>query len=158
LITQESSAVDAWARLLRGHAGLRRLVSAQLQADHELTVNEYEALLLLSRAEEHRMRRIDLAESMQLTPSGITRLLDGLRKRGFVENAACSSDARVAYAVLEAAGLNKLEQASRSHLTAIRELFEERYSGPEIEQLAELLGRLPGAEGIGGECCSPPST
>lgn len=144
---QESRPVDAWIRLLRGHAGVRRSVSAQLQADHGLTVNEYEALLLLARAENNHMRRVDLAHSLQLTPSGVTRLLDGLRERGFVDKAECSSDARVTYAVLVDAGADKLREASCSHVAAIRALFEERYSQPEIETLIELLGRLPGAGG-----------
>jgi len=139
--------VDAWIRLLRGHAGMRRSVSAQLQADHGLTVNEYEALLLLSRAENNHMRRVDLADSLQLTPSGVTRLLDGLRERGFVEKAECPGDARVTYAVLADAGAGKLREASCSHVASIRALFEERYSGPEIDTLIELLGRLPGAGG-----------
>jgi len=139
--------VDAWIRLLRGHAGMRRSVSAQLQADHGLTVNEYEALLLLSRAENNHMRRVDLADSLQLTPSGVTRLLDGLRERGFVEKAECPGDARVTYAVLADAGAGKLREASCSHVASIRALFEERYSAREIETLIELLGRLPGAGG-----------
>jgi len=49
-------------RLLRGHAATRRALDAQLQGDHGLTVNDYEALLLLSRADGNHMRRIDLAE------------------------------------------------------------------------------------------------
>jgi len=146
--------VDAWIRLLRGHAGMRRSVSAQLQDDHELTVNEYEALLLLSRAEGNHMRRVDLADSLQLTPSGVTRLLDGLRERGFVDKATCPTDARVAYAVLVDAGRRKLQEASRSHVAAIRALFEERYSGPEIETLVDLLGRLPGVSGCDGPSCA----
>jgi DNA-binding MarR family transcriptional regulator len=152
LSTQESRAVDAWIRLLRGHAGMRRTVSAQLQSDHGLTVNEYEALLLLSRAENQHMRRVDLADSLQLTPSGVTRLLDGLRGRGLVDKAECPGDARVTYAVLADAGREKLREASCSHMAAIRALFEERYSPPEIETLVELLGRLPGA---GGGCEEP---
>ena len=154
---QESGTVDAWVRLLRGHAGARRSVSAQLQSDHGLTVNEYEALLLLSHAPEQKMRGVDLADSLQLTPSGVTRLLDGLRGRGFVDKASCPGDARVTYAVLTEVGRTKLEQASCSHIAAIRALFEERFSEREIEVLAELLGRLPGA---GGGCatsgCTPP--
>jgi DNA-binding MarR family transcriptional regulator len=158
LSKQESSlSVDAWVRLLRSHAGARRSLSAQLQSDHGLTVNEYEALLLLSHAPERRMRGVDLAESLQLTPSGVTRLLDGLRGRSFVDKAACPGDARVTYAVLTEPGLAKLEDASCSHIAAIRALFEERFSQKEIEALAELLGRLPGA---GGGCdatgCTPP--
>jgi DNA-binding MarR family transcriptional regulator len=155
LTTQEARAVDAWIRLLRGHAGMRRAVSAQLHADHGLTVNEYEALLLLSHAPENHLRRVDLAESLQLTASGITRMLDGLRERGLVDRTTCSSDARVAYAVLTDDGRRRLEQASCSHVAAIRALFDERYSDAEIETLTELLGRLPGAAGADGSSCTP---
>jgi DNA-binding MarR family transcriptional regulator len=147
--------VDAWVRLLRGHAGMRRTVSTRLQADHELTVNEYEALLLLSHAEGNQMRRVDLADSLQLTPSGVTRLLDGLRERGLVEKAECESDARVTYAVLTDRGAQKLRAASCSHVAAIRSLLEERYSSAEIETLIDLLGRLPGAGGCGPSSCTP---
>jgi DNA-binding MarR family transcriptional regulator len=148
-------AVDAWVRLLRGHAGVRRLVSAQLHAEHGLTVNEYEALLLLDRAPDRQMRRVDLADSLQLTPSGITRLLDGLRERDLVDKAACAGDARVSYAVLTEAGHDKLIQASCSHVRSIRAQFEERYSEREIETLIELLGRLPGAGGgDGADSCT----
>jgi DNA-binding MarR family transcriptional regulator len=154
LSAQTSRPVDAWIRLLRGHAGMRRAVSAQLQTDHGLTVNEYEALLLLSRAEDNHMRRVDLADSLQLTPSGVTRLLDGLRERGFVDKAECPGDARVTYAVLTDAGHKKLGEASCSHIAAISALLEERYSPPEIETLIELLGRLPGG-GCGEPSCAP---
>jgi DNA-binding MarR family transcriptional regulator len=157
LSKQESQAVEAWVRMLRGHAGMRRTLSGQLQEDHGLTVNEYEALLLLSRAEGHHMRGIDLANSLQLTPSGVTRLLGGLREHGLVDKSTCSSDARVTYAVLTEAGLRKLEQASCSHVASIRALFEERYSASEMETLCELLGRLPGVEGAGADSCTPES-
>ena len=74
------------------------------------------------------MRGVDLANSLQLTPSGVTRLLAGLRERGFVDKLSCAEDARVTYAVLQDAGRNKLAEASCSHVAAIRALFEERYS------------------------------
>jgi DNA-binding MarR family transcriptional regulator len=151
----EDPAIDAWVRLLRGHAGMRRAVSAQLQADHRLTVNEYETLLLLARAPDRHMRRVDLADSLQLTPSGITRLLDGLRERGLVGKATCARDARVSYAVLTEPGHDKLVAASCSHLGAIRALFEERYSKRELDTLIELLGRLPGAGSCDESSCSP---
>lgn len=152
---EDGPAIDAWVRLLRGHAGMRRSVSAQLHAEHGLTVNEYETLLLLARAPDRHMRRVDLAESLQLTPSGITRLLDGLRERGLVDKAACARDARVSYAVLTGPGHEKLIAASCSHLGAIRALFEERYSRRELETLIELLGRLPGAAGCDASSCDP---
>jgi DNA-binding MarR family transcriptional regulator len=144
---QEYDATHVWGRLLRGHAAMRRSLAAQLHADHGLTVNEHEALLRLSLPENSQMRRIDLAEALQLTPSGVTRLLEGLEERGFVERATCPGDARVTYAVLTDAGRTKLKAASCSHVAAIRALFEERYSADELDTLAELLGRLPGAGG-----------
>lgn len=155
LSTQESASVGAWVRLLRGHASMRRSVSAKLQAEHGLTVNEYEALLLLSQAAGGQMRGVDLAERLQLTPSGVTRLLEGLREQGFVEKAFCSRDARVTYAALTDAGRSKLNEASCSQVAAVEALFDERYSEQEIETLFELLSRLPGAEGCSGASCKP---
>jgi DNA-binding MarR family transcriptional regulator len=141
----EAPAVEVLGRLLRGHAGTVRQLSAELQAEHELTINDYEALLLLSRAEEFAMRRIDLASKLVLTASGVTRLLDGLEQAGLVAKKSCERDARVTYAVLTDAGCEKLGAASRSHVAAIRELLERRYSRSELATLAELLSRLPGA-------------
>ena len=63
------SALDAWVRLLRGHAAATRELSARLVAEHGLTINDYECLLHLSRAEERALRRVDLAELLILTPS-----------------------------------------------------------------------------------------
>jgi len=149
-------AVGAWVRLLRGHAAMRRSVATKLQADHGLTVNEYEALLLLEEADGGRLRGIDLAEGLQLTPSGVTRLLDGLRKLGLVEKAACPEDARVTYAVLVEAGREKLRAAGCSHVATVKALFEERYTPEELQTLTELLERLPGAGGPGsclGDAC-----
>jgi DNA-binding MarR family transcriptional regulator len=155
LSRQAAPALDAWARLLRGHAAITRALSAELEADHGLTINDYEALLLLSRADEGRLRRVDLAEQLLLTPSGVTRLLDGLEQIGLVERAACSSDRRVTYAVLTDGGRARLEEASASHLTGVRAFLEDRFSGQELDQLAELLGRLPGAAGADGSDCAP---
>ena len=116
LRAQISPALLAWVRLLRGHASATRELSAQLQAGHGLTINDYEALLHLARAENGHMRRVDLAQSLLLTPSGVTRLLDGLERCGYVGKATCDRDARVTYAVLTDAGREKLEQASASHV------------------------------------------
>jgi len=152
LTPQTFPALDAWVRLLRGHGAARRSLSAALQAEHGLTVTEFEALLLLAKAPDGHLRRVDLAEGLALTASGVTRLLDGLEAAGLVAKATCERDARVTYAVLTDAGLERLRQASASHVGAVRALFEGRYSPAELETLAELLGRLPGAGGDGSEC------
>jgi DNA-binding MarR family transcriptional regulator len=155
LTTQASSAVDVFVRLLRGHAAATRVLSAELQAEFGLTINDYEALLRLSHAEDRRMRRIDLANELLLTASGVTRLLDGLERAGYVKKASCASDARVTYAELTAAGRKRFAEASRSHVAAIRKLFEERFDEEELVTLAHLLGRLPDAADAAGEDCTP---
>jgi DNA-binding MarR family transcriptional regulator len=154
LTQQQDAALDSWIRLIRGYASVTRAMSAELEAEHGLTINDYEALLHLSRAEEGRMRRVDLAGRLLLTASGVTRLLDGLEAAGLVERASCPSDRRVTYAVVTDAGRTRLHEASVSHIAGVREFFEARYSGEELEQLAGLLGRLPGATDSTHEDCS----
>lgn len=151
---QVSAALDAWARLLRGHATITRALNTQLVAEHGLTLKDYEALLHLFRAEDNRLRGVDLAELLALSASGVTRLLDGLEREGLVERRVCDFDRRVTYAVLTPAGRDRLEAASQSHLAAIRSVFEERFSEGEIEQLASLLARLPEAARVTGEDCA----
>jgi DNA-binding MarR family transcriptional regulator len=147
-------ALSAWVGLLRGHAALTRALNAELVADHGLTLNDYEVLLRLSRAPERKMRRVDLADQVLLTASGITRLLDGLQASGYVDKAACSSDARVTYAVLTDSGHAKLRSAADLHVAGIHAKFAERYSDDEMAILAELLSRLDGSE-PDGESCKP---
>ena len=142
----------AWVRFLRAHAALTRELSSRLEALHELTLSDFDVLVQLYFAEGRRMRRIDLARSVLLTASGITRLLDGLESCGLVAKDRCPSDARVTYAVLTDAGVKKIEEARESHLADIEELFGSRFSQQELEQLAELLARLPLAQT--SEACS----
>ena len=144
-------ALEPFARFLRAHASIIRELSAELEAEHRLTINDYEVLLRLSRADDRRMRRVDLAQEVLLTPSGITRLLEGLDRAGYVERAACETDARVVYACLTDAGLKKLRAAAKTHVAGIRRLFLERFDEDELETLTEFLGRV----GDGGGTCMP---
>jgi DNA-binding MarR family transcriptional regulator len=107
-----------------------------------LTINDYEVLLHLAHAPDRMMRRVDLARSVLLTPSGITRLLEGLERCGYVERAKCESDARVTYARLTDRGHAKLSEASVTHVEEIRTHFAERFSENELDALAGLLSRL----------------
>jgi DNA-binding MarR family transcriptional regulator len=147
-------AVRAWTRLLRAYALTTRFLSAELQEAHGLTINDFEALLVLSNAEGGRLKRVDLARSLLLTPSGITRLLRGLEDAGLVERASCATDLRVTYAQLTDAGRDKLEAASSAHIASIRALLEEHFARDELDAIAEILGKLPGVA-EGDESCSP---
>ncbi len=140
---------------MRAHAALTRELSARLLTDHSLSITDYQCLLALAQSEGGEMRRVDLAEQLLLTPSGVTRLLDGLERDGWVTKGSCSSDARVTYAVLTDEGRDHLEAAGRSHVAQVRELIEDQFSAEELETLVELLGRLPGGAAGRGEACSP---
>ena len=137
------SRIESWVSFLRAHSAITRQLNADLLNVHGLTLNDYEVMLLLSRAEGGRMRRVDLAQSVVLTASGITRLLDGLERAGYVEKDSCATDGRVSYAKLTGAGQAKLKDAAVTHLRGVEELFVGRFSDSELEHLASLLARLP---------------
>ena len=137
-----SPEIEAFVCLVRASVAVTRELSAQLSADHCLSLNEYEALLQLARAPDSRMRRIDLANGLLLTAGGVTRLLDGLERDGFVAREESATDRRVTYAVLTKAGRDKLREADRSHTQQIRELLGAQYDERELKQLASLLDRL----------------
>jgi DNA-binding MarR family transcriptional regulator len=151
LTTKTLPSTEAFEKLLGAHSTLTRELSAALVESHGLTINDYGCLLLLSRAGDEGMRRIDLANQLQLSPSGITRLLDRLEDQGYVGKGECKEDARVSYAILTEAGLNKIKEAWPEHVEAIERRVGSILSDEEMKTLIELLGKLSAAD----QSCSP---
>jgi DNA-binding MarR family transcriptional regulator len=149
----QGAALEAWRSFLQSHASILRALDAELVAEHGLTTRDYEVLLYLAQAPDRKLAMSALAERTMLTRSGITRLVDGLVGAALIERIACPEDARVSYASLTDAGLEKLREAGRTHLASIHRLFLSSYSPDEIQQLAALLARLPGA-GAGDVQCT----
>jgi DNA-binding MarR family transcriptional regulator len=139
--------MDVFASLLGAHGSITRELNAALVESHGLTINDYGCLLLLSRAGEEGMRRIDLANELQLSPSGITRLLDRLEEQGYVGKGECATDARVSYAVLTDGGFEKLKAAWPEHVDAVERRVAAVLSEEEIETLRGLLTRLSEVQG-----------
>ncbi len=148
--TEQVAEVGAWVGLLRAHAAVTRQFNRELIASHGLTINDFEVLIHLESAEGGRLRRVDLAERVLLTASGITRLLDGLERSELVCKASCAADARVTYAEITDAGRARLACARVSHTEGVRALFAERYSDQELAALTDLLARLPQAPACPG--------
>ena len=144
VLTTQPIELTAFGRLMRAQTLLRRELEAEVLTPRGLTINDFEALMHLWRAEEQRLRRVDLVELLMLTPSGVTRLLEGLQEAGLVENVHCASDARVTWAQLTPEGVETLECVGASHAARLRDLFRESLSETEVEQLSDLLGKLPG--------------
>jgi DNA-binding MarR family transcriptional regulator len=152
LTARASLETTAFARLLRALAAMRRELEARLVAAHGLTVSDYEALLALAQSDEGRMRRVDLAERLTLSPSGVTRLLEGLEHAELVRKQHCADDQRVTWAVVTDAGRRTLEEAAAIHDETMRELVSARLEREELRTLVELLGRLPGGDVDGSSC------
>jgi MarR family 2-MHQ and catechol resistance regulon transcriptional repressor len=152
LTTKALPSTDAFANLATAYAVLTRELSASLVEQHGLTINDYGCLLRLSRAGDQGMRRIDLANELQLSPSGITRLLDRLEDQGLVGKGECKEDARVSYAILTEQGLNKLRGAAPGHVEDIDRHLADVLDEEEMRTLTELLGRIGSAR---GEECTP---
>ena len=128
--------------MLRAHAALTKTLDAQLEAAHGLPLTSYEVLVHVVDTEGERMRMCDLADSIVLSRSGLTRLVDRLERDGLIARRSCSSDARGAFACLTPRGREVLEAARATHLAGVRELFLGRLSEEEQEQLGAIWDRL----------------
>jgi DNA-binding MarR family transcriptional regulator len=141
----------AWRGLLRAHTALVKALDAELEAAHGLQVSSYEVLMYLADAEDQRMRMCDLASTILLSRSGLTRLVDRLARDGLLERVACTDDARGAFAKLTPAGRQKLQAARATHLAGVRALFVDRFTREELEMLGDAWDRvLPGLP----DCCT----
>jgi DNA-binding MarR family transcriptional regulator len=144
----------AWRGMLRAHAALTKALDADLEAAHGLPLSSYEVLLYLDDAEDGRMRMRDLAASVILSRSGLTRLADRLEREGLIRRESCASDARGSYAVLTPAGADKLAVARATHLAGVRSLFLAHFSETELDVLGDAWERLaPGAGSAPGPTC-----
>jgi DNA-binding MarR family transcriptional regulator len=141
----------AYGRVMRAHTVLRRALETEVLQPRGLTINDFEALMHLAEAEEGRLRRIDLAGRLMLSPSGVTRLLEGLQAGGLVMNLQCDDDARVTWARLTEEGVRTLECVGAEHSKVVRSLFGDALGEDEVARLSELLGRLPG---VGDGSCA----
>ena len=151
VLTAQPIELAAFARLMRAHTLLRRELESEVLSPRGLTINDFEALHHLARSDDNRLRRVDLVELLVLTPSGVTRLLDGLQEAGLVENVQCEDDARVTWARLTADGIETVQCVGASHAKRLRSLFHDTLSEDEVGQLSELLGKLPG---VGAGSCA----
>lgn len=145
--------LGAWRGLLRVHSALIRDLDGQLEREHDLPLSSYEVLLTLEASPQSRMRMSELADSVLLSRSGCTRLVDRLEREGLVTRGECSGDARGAYAVLTEAGRERFRAARMTHLEGVRARFTSRFSEEELARMATLWDRvLPGAAGIEPPC------
>ena len=133
--------LGAWRAFLYAYSSVVPRLDDELSAEG-LTLNQYEVLLWLSRSKDGAMRMTDLAGRIVLSPSGVTRAVDQLEKKGLVERVVCASDRRGFLATLTRRGRATFRRASKLHVRGIREHFLSHLSSSEQKSLASSLERI----------------
>src|SRR5215831_9550338 len=107
-----STTLEEFLGIRRAVALWEARVDAQLGSAHGLGLSDFAALHHLLEAPGGRLRRVDLARALALTPSGVTRLLGPLERRGIVARELDGNDARATYAVLTRSGKTLVKNAA----------------------------------------------
>ena len=145
-MTQQMSRHDprlgAWSAFLRAHARVVRELERELQAEQRMALTDYDVLVQLANAPGRRLRMSELADRLLLSRSGATRLVDRLVAQGLVERVMCDVDRRGQWASLTDAGVDRLRQASPTHLRGVAEHFLDRLSTDELAALERVFTRL----------------
>ena len=140
-----SDQLDAVLQLARAQMTLVKRFDSALGALHGVSLSDFTVLLRLSQAPGGRMRRVDLAEALGLTASGVTRGLVPLERIGLVTREASARDARVAYTTLTDTGRERLTYMLATAEQIAAEIFPvPPWSSEDIGQLSVQLARLGG--------------
>jgi DNA-binding MarR family transcriptional regulator len=132
----------AWRGLVETYAELTAVLEAELLDGFGIDSGDYGVLVNLSEAPEQRLRMCDLAARLHLSPSGLTRRLDGLVKAGYVAREPSATDRRVTLAVLTDAGRATLEAAAPVHVEGVRRTFVDHLSRSQLRQLGAAFDAL----------------
>lgn len=131
----------AWRTYIETSGDLLRAIEKDL-APFGLDRGDYQLLAMLSEAPDQRLRMCDLADSLRLTRSGLTRRMDGVLKKKLVTRVQSEEDGRAAYASLTPKGLELLKQAAPEHLESVRRLMIDLLSPAEIKAIASAFSKI----------------
>ncbi len=132
----------AWRGLVEVFSDVSASLESDLLEQHGITEGDYGVLVNLSESEGMRMRMCDLAGRLHLSPSGLTRRLDGLVNQGFVAREADPDDRRVTLAVLTRPGLRKLQSAAPDHVEGVRRNIFDHLSATQVRQLGAVWAAI----------------
>lgn len=130
----DSDEMFAWRNFIETVGKVLADIDGDLMNEHGLTGGDYEVFVFLSEAPDRAMRMCDLADKLRLSPSGLTRRLDGLVKAGYVLREPCPDDRRATLARLTDVGLAKHAAAAAAHVAHVRRHLLDHLTR------AELLG------------------
>jgi DNA-binding MarR family transcriptional regulator len=131
-----------WRLFLQAHSALVDRLEHELRAQEDLPLTWYEVLLHLAAAPDGRLRMSELASSLLLSKSGVTRLIDRMEAAGLVARGTCSSDRRGAFAMLTDRGREVRDRAAPVHLRGVDEHFLSRLTPAEVAALTTALTKV----------------
>ena len=136
--------IPAWLSFVRTHARLWERVEAQMLEDHGLTMARYDVLAQLVNA-GGRLGLSDLASSIWLSQSGLSKLLDRMERSRLVRRDPDPSDARSAFATITPRGRSLVQKARRGHHAFLRRAFGDALDDRDLADLARVMGRIGAA-------------
>jgi DNA-binding MarR family transcriptional regulator len=131
----------AWRTYIETSGDLLRAIEKDL-APFGLDRGDYQLLAMLSEAPDQRLRMCDLADSLRLTRSGLTRRMDGVLKKKLVTRVQSEEDGRAAYASLTPKGFDVLKQVAPEHLDSVRRLMIDLLSPAEIKAISSAFSKI----------------
>ena len=147
----DAEEMRAWRAYIESVFELNAALEADL-TEHGLTLGDYQVLVFLSEAEGRAMRMCDLAGRLQLSPSGLTRRLDGLVRAGVVERRPSDTDRRVMLAVLTPHGAALLDEAAPTHAGSVRARIFDQIQRRDIAAMERLFSSIH--EGLRAEAAA----
>ncbi len=145
MVTIDSERLEAWRLFLTAHSEVIDVLARELHDERSLPLTWYEVLLYLSRADAGRLRMHELADSLLLSRSALTRLVDRVEKAGLVERVTCDSDRRGFYVRLTDEGRAAFAAAAPVHLRGVERHFTGLLSDAEARTLARVMRRIVAA-------------
>ncbi len=150
---QEDQGLAAWMTLLQANSLLVDLLESDLHGAAGLPLGWFEVLVQLTSAPEGYLKMQDLAHSILLSKSGVTRLVDRMESAGLVTRKPCPTDRRVVYAVVTPAGREALRAALPTHLKNLAERFTKHLTPAELGMLRTTLQKVLDAHGYAPPPC-----
>jgi DNA-binding MarR family transcriptional regulator len=137
----------AWRAFLYAYATVVPRLDRELRSAQGLSLNQFEVLTWVAQAGADGLRMSDLASRVILSPSGVTRAVDQLERKGLVERCVFEGDKRGYLATLTTEGRALLRRATVAHLRGVREHFLKHLSRTDLEHLATALEGVLAGEG-----------
>ena len=131
-----------WPLLLETYSVLMDILERELEPVGRLPLTWYDVLVQLSKTPEGRMPMKDLAQSLLLSRSGVTRLIDRMESAGLIERVACAYDRRMIFAAVTPRGRAMFRKAAPVHMRGIREHFTRHLTDSEVRSIRSALGKV----------------